>query len=342
MNQHINDAYMERAKQFPLLTKADQKRLGLLIRAGQEAAKKLPADPKEQAQLRRLIKKGDQAKNQFLESNLRLVTYIITRDFSWSPLPIDDMVQEGNLGLLRAVEKFDWEKGFTFATYAKNWIRNFITRAIDEQGRSVHLSARMGPNQRIIRNSINLLTQELRREPTIEEISKDVNLDAEVIIRLLLWEETLSADVPLHLSKRSDVLTAVSRDHSDNRPTPEEVILERSLEQDVEKLLSVLDEKERRVIELRYGLSHTNDGQNRTRSDQLSQRTVGQIMEMEHQQVWAQERNAKVKMFEAMDFNPLTLGPKPDLVCAANGTLRPRQINGLAPLTGAPGGRPLS
>ena len=139
--------YLDEAGSFPLLTKADEMRLGQVIQAAQAAREELESGsdltPKRKKELRKTILAGEDATTQFINSNLRLVVSV-ARKYQWSGLPLSDLIQEGNLGLIHAVEKFDWRKGFKFSTYATWWIRQSIGRAIENTAHTVRIPAHVG------------------------------------------------------------------------------------------------------------------------------------------------------------------------------------------------------
>jgi RNA polymerase primary sigma factor len=139
--------YLDEAGSFPLLTKADEMRLGQVIQQGQAARDELIAGasitPRRKRELRRQIEAAQDATVEFINANLRLVVSV-ARKYQWSGLPLSDLIQEGNLGLIHAVEKFDWRKGFKFSTYATWWIRQSIGRAIENTAHTVRVPAHVG------------------------------------------------------------------------------------------------------------------------------------------------------------------------------------------------------
>ena len=139
--------YLDEAGSFPLLTKADEMRLGQVIQAAQAAREELETSSdltaKRKKELRKAMLDGEDATTQFINSNLRLVVSV-ARKYQWSGLPLSDLIQEGNLGLIHAVEKFDWRKGFKFSTYATWWIRQSIGRAIENTAHTVRIPAHVG------------------------------------------------------------------------------------------------------------------------------------------------------------------------------------------------------
>jgi len=153
MNQNVSytpdllGLYLDEAGSFPLLTKADEMRLGQIIQEGQTAQAALDSGeripPSERRRLRKQVAAAEEATTQFINANLRLVVSV-ARKYQWSGLPLGDLIQEGNLGLIHAVEKFDWRKGFKFSTYATWWIRQAIGRAVENTAHTVRVPAHVG------------------------------------------------------------------------------------------------------------------------------------------------------------------------------------------------------
>ena len=167
--------YLTDIGQYPLLTKEDEVRLAQAIEGGTEARVEYESPdtdltPAKKRELRRAIKNCESAERTFVQSNLRLVVSI-AKKYQASGLPLLDLIQEGNLGLMHAVEKFDWRKGFKFSTYATWWIRQAITRGLGNQARTIRLPVHMVDVVRTVQESVVVLSQELHRAPTLEEIS---------------------------------------------------------------------------------------------------------------------------------------------------------------------------
>lgn len=218
--------YMHSIGQYPLLTKEKERELA--IRASQ----------------------GDiEARNDLCNSNYRLVVSI-AKKYTASRIPFMDLVQEGNLGLLKAVEKFDPSRGFRFSTYATWWIRQAISRSIAESGRTIRIPVHMVENVNKMNRAIRELTQNLERKPTLEEIAgrMGVSLDKALEISSVIPDAT-SLDIPVGEDGDSYVGDFVP----DTAPSPEDVVMASSLHDDMAKALELLTEKEREVLKLRFG-----------------------------------------------------------------------------------------
>jgi RNA polymerase primary sigma factor len=205
----------------------------------------------QERELARRKDAGDaRARQKLIESNLRLVISI-ARSYAASGVPLLDLIQEGNLGLIRAVEKFDGSRGFKFSTYATWWIRQAISRAIADQGRTIRLPVHVVEQVRAVAKARRLLVQELGRDPTNEELAARSALEPERVARLLeLLEDPLSLETPV-----GDGDTMYGELIEDaNAHQPEVAAAERLRESDIAAALAELNARMRRVLELRYGL----------------------------------------------------------------------------------------
>ncbi len=178
--------YLDEAGSFPLLTKADEMRLGQVIQAAQAAREELESGTnltsRQKKELRKTIAAGDDATTQFINSNLRLVVSV-ARKYQWSGLPLSDLIQEGNLGLIHAVEKFDWRKGFKFSTYATWWIRQSIGRAIENTAHTVRIPAHVGDEIRRARRVQGELEAKHGRPPTLAELAEALEIEETVLAK---------------------------------------------------------------------------------------------------------------------------------------------------------------
>jgi RNA polymerase primary sigma factor len=209
----------------------------------------------QEVELAQRIEAGDnEALQQFTLSNLRLVVNMAKR-YTGRGLTLIDLIQEGNLGLMRAVQKFDWRRGFKFSTYATWWIRQAITRAIADKGRTIRLPVHVGEAIGKLHAAQQRLTQELGREPTDAEIGAELGTDAVRVqeLRQAAWFPS-SLDQPLGEDEDTRVADLVA-DQSD--PGPADIIQERLLKQEAHRMLAeTLNEREQVVLQLRFGLGN--------------------------------------------------------------------------------------
>ncbi len=253
--------YLREISRVPLLTAADEVSLAQAIERGKEALGKLSQpslSPEERSKHLGAIERGDAARRRLTESNLRLVVSVAKR-YVGRGVPLLDLIQEGNIGLTRAVEKFDWRRGFKFSTYATWWIRQAITRAIADQARTIRIPVHMVETiNRLIQVS-RRLQQELGREPTPEEIAVVVGMPAEKIREIFR-----ASQVPISLQTRVG-----EEDESDLGEfiadtaalAPSEAVAHELLREQIEDVLEELTARERRALQLRFGLE---DGRRRT------------------------------------------------------------------------------
>ena len=247
--------YLTDIGQYALLTKDDEVRLAKAIEAGKEAAEKI-ANAKnlnvtQKRELRKAVREGEVAERAFVQSNLRLVVSI-AKKYQASGLPLLDLIQEGNLGLMHAVEKFDWRKGFKFSTYATWWIRQAITRGIANTGRTIRLPVHAGDTLARLQKARSRLELKFGRPATLAELAKEVEMPEDKVTEALRFAaEPLSLSEPLREDGDAE-LGDVVEDRSAEEPF--EVAHSALLPEEIQRLLAPLDEREREILRLRFGL----------------------------------------------------------------------------------------
>ncbi len=254
--------YLREIGRVPLLTAKEEVELAKLMERGAYAARRLQGDPnlteEERQRLAQWVAQGEQARQRLTEANLRLVVSV-AKKYIGRGMALLDLIQEGNIGLIRAVEKFDYSKGYKFSTYATWWIRQAITRAIADQARTIRIPVHMVETiNKLIRTSRRLL-QELGREPTAEEIGAEMGLPPEKVREILkISQEPVSLEMPVGEEEDSHLGDFIE---DQSAPPPAEAASHRLLREQVEDVLEALTARERRVLELRFGLC---DGRSRT------------------------------------------------------------------------------
>ncbi len=248
--------YLKDIGRYPLLTKDDEARLAQAIEAGCEAAAALADQgtkltPTKKRELGRIERAADAAQHTFVSSNLRLVVSI-AKKYQASGLPLLDLVQEGNLGLIHAVEKFDWRKGFKFSTYATWWIRQAITRGIANTGRTIRLPVHAGDTLSAVQKAQSHLESKFGRKATMDELVVETRLSYETLTDILRWRsEPLSLSEPLREDGDADLGDVVA---DVNATSPFDHAAEALLIGEISRLLAPLDEREATILRLRFGL----------------------------------------------------------------------------------------
>ena len=266
--------YLKEIGKVPLLSADEEIELAQKMEAGSVAVEEIPllkerlaetGEEQEKEEIQAEIKalqldvdRGSDAKKRLAEANLRLVVSIAKRYMGRGMLFLD-LIQEGNLGLIKAVEKFDYRKGYKFSTYATWWIRQAITRAIADQARTIRIPVHMVETiNKLIRVSRQLL-QELGREPTPEEIAEEMKMPVERVREILkISQEPVSLETPIGEEEDSHLGDFIK---DDNVPVPADAAAFTLLKEQLEEVLGTLTEREQKVLTLRFGLE---DGRART------------------------------------------------------------------------------
>ena len=248
--------YMTEVGRYPLLTKEDEVRLAQSIEAGRDAATLDHAGSEmtsaETLERRMIAVRARNAQVTFVSSNLRLVVFIAKR-YQSSGLPLLDLVQEGNLGLIHAVEKFDWRKGFKFSTYATWWIRQAVTRGIANTGRAVRLPVNVADMLASVQQAQGFLESRFHRQPTMAEIGIEVGLPRQKVVEIMAYRsEPLSLSHPL-LDDGAAELGDLVEDPGALMPFDE--VAMSLLPGEVDRLLDALTDREEEIVRLRFGLS---------------------------------------------------------------------------------------
>jgi RNA polymerase primary sigma factor len=256
--------YLKEIGRVDLLNGAEERRLAQAIEEGNHAAVRLDdpdLDALEKRRLMRAVRAGQDAKSELIQANLRLVVSIAKR-YTLRGMQFLDLIQEGNLGLMRAVDKFDYTKGFKFSTYATWWIRQAITRSIADQARTIRIPVHMVESMNRVLRMQRQMHQELEREPTLDELAARVGLPADRVRDLLsISQDPLSLDSPLGEEEDSSLADFLADPNAD---TPADLATRSSLVQAVELALGELSEREQEIVRMRFGLT---DGQARTLED---------------------------------------------------------------------------
>ncbi len=280
--------YLREIGRVRLLTAADEVDLARRIEAGLFAAEKLasgqPMPPQLRGELEVVAHDGEAAKQKLVEANLRLVVSIAKR-YAGRGLPLLDLIQEGNLGLIRAVEKFDYTKGFKFSTYASWWIRQAISRAIADQSRTIRVPVHMMETMNRLLRLQRQLMQELGREPTAAEVALRVDLPVERVEEIRRMAiEPVSLHTPVGEDDSSELADLIEDGEA---VAPLDSAAAQMLHRHLDEVLGYLGERERQVVRLRYGLV---DGEPHTLEE------VGQVFGVTRERVRQIEAKTLAKL----------------------------------------------
>jgi RNA polymerase primary sigma factor len=248
--------YLRDISPVGLLTAADEVTLAMAIEKAKLSANKLrnsEVSLEERYELEQDIEAGEAARRRLTESNLRLVVSI-AKKYMGRGLSLLDLIQEGNIGLMRAVEKFDYRRGFKFSTYATWWIRQAISRAIADQGRTIRIPVHMVEAINRLVQVSRRLQQDLGREPLTTEMAEQLGITPERVEEIMkAARQPVSLETPIG-EEEDTLLSDYIEDHS--TPSPPETVSQHLLKDLISDVLETLTERERRVIELRYGLDN--------------------------------------------------------------------------------------
>jgi RNA polymerase primary sigma factor len=247
--------YLKEMARVPLLNNEEEVAIACRIEAGREANKKLTKRPDHSKadEWVCLVQDGLDARDHLIKANTRLVVSIAKR-YITRGVPFLDLIQEGNLGLIKAVEKFDYRRGFRFSTYATWWIRQTITRAIADQGRTIRVPVHMSDRIRRLYRVARDLEQANGRKPTMDEIAGAMEVDVRKIQWMLRvsWQP-LSLEHPVGEDDDSELGNFIE---NDTTPTPTEATHDQMLKEKIEQLLTTLTPREARILRLRFGLQN--------------------------------------------------------------------------------------
>ena len=252
--------YLREINRVPLLTPEEEVELARQIEEGTRAKKRLQkgVDPQEKAELEAIVARGEEARRRLTEANLRLVVSV-AKKYMGRGLPFLDLIQEGNIGLQRAVEKYDYRRGFKFSTYAHWWIRQAITRAIADQARTIRVPVHMIEQIGNLFRVSHRLEQRLGREPTAEEMAREMRTTPERVRQILrAARQPISLETPVGEEAESTLADFITEREA---LTPAEAVAQQLLKEQIEGALDQLSERESYVLRLRFGLE---DGRNRT------------------------------------------------------------------------------
>jgi RNA polymerase primary sigma factor len=286
--------YLEAAGAEPLLTKEEEVDLAMAIEHGAEAEKRLARgrvrSEATRRKLRETIRRAGRARKRFILANLRLVVSI-AKKYQGQGLPLLDLIQEGNIGLMRGVELFDWRRGFKFSTYATWWIRQAITRAIADRGRTIRIPVHVHERIRKVRMTRERLTQQTGKEPTPEELAREAGLPVDALDQLDVASRQEPRSLHEPVGEDTELVDLVAHLETES---PLDVVEDSMLRDEIGSAVeATLEPLEQEVVTLRYGL-----GTGRA----MSLREVAEHVGVSAETVRKVERNALGKLRESDRF----------------------------------------
>jgi RNA polymerase primary sigma factor len=245
--------YFKEASQVPLLTAEEELALSIRIERGLIAREELSyrkVNPQRQKKLSYLIQDGSAAREHLITANSRLVISI-AKKYIGRGVPFLDLIQEGNIGLMRAAKKFDYRRGYKFSTYATWWIRQAITRAIADQSRTIRVPVHMGDQISKVLRTQHQLKQRLSRDPSIEELAEALEIEPKRVEHILqVAQRPLSLQMPVGEEEDDSLEDFIE----DDAPNPDETAFHKLMSEHIERVLEGLPPREVRILQLRYGL----------------------------------------------------------------------------------------
>ncbi len=253
--------YFKEMSRVPLLSREEEIELAKQLKRGQESRRQLARnghDPQERSRLEHLIKIGERARRHLIKANTRLVVSI-AKKYRGHGVPFLDLIQEGNLGLMRAIDKFDYRRGNKLSTYATWWIRQSISRALAEQGRNIRIPIHMSDRIRKLYQAAQRLEQQQGRKPTPEEIAEEMNIPpSKVRWMMKVSRRPLSLERPVGTDGETELEHFIE---NEDTPAPSDVASQHLLAKEMEEVLSALTPRQARILRLRFGIQ---DGYNYT------------------------------------------------------------------------------
>ncbi len=253
--------YLKEVGRVPLLSAEEEVELAKKMEKGRWAKRRLKrgvSNPEERKRLEKLVEEGEAAREHLIKANSRLVVSV-AKKYMGRGVPFLDLIQEGNIGLIRAVKKFDYRRGYKFSTYATWWIRQAVTRAIADQGRTIRVPVHMYEQINRLARTIRKLVQELGREPTTEEIAEELGVPPHKVEQIIrVSQRPLSLEMPV--GEEEDSYLGDFIEDTDS-PSPTETASRTLLREQLEEIFKSLSPREVRILQLRFGLV---DGYNYT------------------------------------------------------------------------------